>query len=211
MMMNNTKSNKALVSSLDDEMSLRSNPTSICSTTKTSKNNKKSKMRVRFDERVQCRLWSTNYTEDEKQKCWFSGHEYDEIMQSCEMHILMMEQGMELDDDQYCERGLEKHVGDVSEFRRYYQQMARDAVLITQLQYHQGNIMLCSEWDLSMEIAHTYRQHTADCQQWASIVGLCDQRAVQKLRKEEIVASRHKCLDGASISRSRTQTMPMAA
>ena len=123
----------------------------------------------------------------------------------------MMEQGMELDDDQYCERGLEKHVGVVSEFRMYHQEISREAVLITQLQYQQGNITLSPTWDLSMEIAHAYKPHTADCQQWASIVGLCDQRAVQKLHKEEMVASRHKCLDRASISRSTIQTMPMAA
>ena len=115
-----------------------------------------------------------DYSEQELSQCWYSTDEYHKIRRDCLYQVEALNLGKTLDGRKYCSRGLEGHTTDGAFIKARTRKAAIDIVLFAQYEegiYDEDNI------------AVLYRQMTAECREYAILVGQRDQQTAVRHRK----------------------------
>jgi hypothetical protein len=115
-----------------------------------------------------------DYSLEETKAAWFTSEEYNTILKQCSKQINRMDKGEVLKDKKYCARGLEYNtkMGGIAKLKNR-------AESINNVLREQANQLNEGASD-DEAIARLYHQTTSSCQLWANVVGLSDQRTVDK-------------------------------
>ena len=130
---------------------------------------------VRFDTSVTVRTTKSifDYTKEEREDCWYTSEEYDQIKQSMDKQIRKLNRGEKLKDKKYCSRGLECFEEEAYALRQEYKSLALQAVLDEQYcQFEEGV-------NDEHTIAAAYMLVSKPCLRRAQRLGLSDERSVQ--------------------------------
>ena len=124
--------------------------------------------------RVRTTISRSSYTKEERQACFYSDEESQQIQKKSLKIVEKMEEGCPLFMSKYCTRGLEKHTRIAGRLRLQNRFDALLAVLNEQDQQRIDGI--CDDESIS----RVYSMVTCSCQLWANCVGLCDQRQAER-------------------------------
>ena len=130
---------------------------------------------VTFNERSEERrtLSRRDYSDEEKELCWFTEKEMSSIVKSCIDIAAKIDSGMVLDDEKFSSRGLEQltRIVGIATYRHRCESI--DAVL------NEEDYQTSNNFKDPDAIAHLYEQSTASSLMWARTRALQDQRVAE--------------------------------
>jgi hypothetical protein len=157
--------------------SFNSQNTSTTESTDTISVISKKERSVHFDvtkpDTVHSILSRHDYTAEEKRVAWFQGEELASITKENRKKVRKMENGEDVNDKEYCSRGLGSYTRLSAISKSQKRKLAVDAVLNEQ---HEQELDLPNEGGIS----HASCQVTSSCKLWARMIGLRDQRWVKE-------------------------------
>jgi hypothetical protein len=114
-----------------------------------------------------------DYTAEEKEVVWFQHEEFAWMTKENRKQVRKMENGEDLNDKEYCSRGLGSHTRQSAISKLQNRKLAVEAVLNEQ---HEQELDAPNE----EAISHASCQVTSSCKLWARMIGLQDQRWVEQ-------------------------------